>query len=240
MIIIIRASNERTLQACYNTFYKGFPTLPVLVVSKSPFIETIRECYRLGTECKCQWMITCDADILPNIEGTKRLISNLPNLSDDVVYVRGKCDDWLFGKIRTGGIQIYNTKFIPALYQNLYDIERPESSAIKATGNIVSLNIFTGIHDKEQYYKDVFRKIWHHKLKHKNDPNFKLLTQRIETHCKIHDDFKVAKVALETNVTENFKPLDSTTFPDITNVLEKLNLVEKEEYGQNGVDMGGR
>lgn len=217
--VFIRTIGERTTDACANRFKKaGFN---IVLINKSPFWKALKKVYELGSQCKKPWIAVCDADILPYMD---KVIGFKSDTSNPVINTMS--DDWILsGKPRQGGIKFYRTDMLKAFSHKInQNTRRPEKYIIKAYVKIDKITL--GTHDKEQWYRDVFRKVCHHQFKHP-----KYITQAKPYWIKKlheHDDFKVALAAL--NNIKEFKYLDAKSFPDVTPLLSRLGLKEKRDY----------
>ena len=62
VIVVIRASNERTFDLCKALcLAQGVESLSI--VQEVPFEEALRKCYEIGIASNKKWMVTVDADV---------------------------------------------------------------------------------------------------------------------------------------------------------------------------------
>lgn len=163
--IILRASGERTESLAYHLLSEAFPSLPIFTVKEVPFSKTLTACFRLALDQNKSWVLMIDADVLIDASGIQALMKAAANAPSSVFELQGLVFDRFFATERPAGNHLYRTKYlaqalelIPAEGTSL----RPESSvmeAMKRQGVIWSQTpIVIGIHDFEQYYKDIYRK----------------------------------------------------------------------------------
>jgi len=198
MQVIIRSAGERTTDECVRR-WEDFGFTPI-VITLSPFVAALKETYRLGARSKGHWFISCDADVLidsvPEIPSLKYFHHN--------VFLR----DWFFGRPRCAGLRIYRTDVSAELLKRVVDCVRPEANIVENfPGELSQSDEICGWHDKEQWFRDVYRKAQHHAVKHaKHLSTLKAYWQQQE-----HPDFEVALTAIKQPLTYN--PRDARDFP---------------------------
>ena len=231
--VVIRSVGERTEQLCYKKMVGMFGEDNVFIVKKIPFVEAIRETYKIGINENKKWTLVIDADVIPDIN--KIYIFLYENINEDsqTFCIISKIKDKILNREnRIGGIHLYNTKLLNIGYNYIGINEniRPEATILKEMKNggygykVSDINI--GIHDYEQYYKDLYRKSYIHAIKHKNKIKIRELKNKIND----DDDYKVILLGYEDglkhrgeiSINKNF--FNETT---LNEVLLKLELTEK-------------
>jgi len=162
MEIIIRASGERTESKCIKlTENQG----NVNVIRAFPFGESIRQTYLKAIELKQEFIPVIDADVLIYPHAIQAGIDDIKkaSLTQKIFCLDGKTNDKIFMKNRRAGIHIYKTELLETALQFIdNDHIKPETNV---RNNMADLgykthvgDIVYGMHDFEQYYKDLWRK----------------------------------------------------------------------------------
>jgi hypothetical protein len=172
-IIIIRATNERTLPVLINFFEERYPDKYYLINEK-PFTEALQICFEKALASDCDWLITIDADVLPIKKGIEDLLTAAKTSSLKVFQIESLVFDKLLNRYRYAGNRIYRVSYLQKAL-NLFDDRlkgsiRPESSLLELMHKqgFISKRVESifGLHDFEQYYKDIFAKAFLHANKH--------------------------------------------------------------------------
>ncbi len=170
---IIRSVGERTTMFLENQIRSYFPGSEIIIIKESPFTAALTSTYTIGKEMKGDWISVLDADVIIDISGFKKLLEKAKSQPSQVFEVQGIVLDKMFGKFRPAGVHIYNKKhfdraveFVPKKEESL----RPESFVMRKMAAegfpFVQTNIISGLHDFEQFYKDVYRTGFIHGKKH--------------------------------------------------------------------------
>src|SRR5690606_24769415 len=149
--------------------------------------------------------------------------------------------DKFFGGIRVGGVKVYRTdylkeavKLIPEPNESL----RPESFTIKKMTDKgyqqLQTNVVVGVHDFEQYYKDIYRKAITHSVKHAQ--YIPLLRTFWEREGKRDLDYMVLLEALQDReLYADRNVLDIQTYGKrVEEILIKLCIEEKSDINLKG------
>jgi len=162
MKIIIRCCGERTEKKCIKIAnLEG----DVHIVKTFPFGESMRQAYKLAIDLNQAWTPMIDADVLLYPGSIKKAIDELSGMlnSNKIFCLDGKTRDKIMMKKRRAGIHIYNTKLLKKAFPYIDNCQiKPETyvrkkMALKGFSTYKSKIIF-GIHDYEQYYRDLWRK----------------------------------------------------------------------------------
>lgn len=172
-IVVIRSAGERTKEACRYLVTLELPDSCVHIIELKPFEAALRECYRIGIEKGKKWMITIDADVLPRKGFVSKISKLAENVGDNVIMFNAIIHDKLFMQYRTAGFKVYRTAYLnEALACVAPDGTevRPEAATLRkmeARGyRKKNFNYVVGLHDHEQFYKDIYRKAYFHATKH--------------------------------------------------------------------------
>ena len=234
--IVVRHTDERTLDYCLQHLKKQVPENSLFCICETPFSRAVKKTFEIGIDCNKKWTLAIDADILVTKDCIEVLISVAESLEDYFFEIQGRILDKLYGVPRGGGPHLYRTehlkkaiKFIPKEGTSL----RPESDTYdKMAENgyhfYFGKEIY-GLHDYEQFYKDLYRKGFLHAKKH-----WRYLAhfEKYWNSNKHKDnDFLVALFGFQQ--AQKFKEtvfVDRNFFPaELSDYLEEYGLVEKGE-----------
>jgi hypothetical protein len=230
MKIIIRCCGERTEKKCIQIAKSEGE---IHIVKTSPFGESMRQAYKIAIDLNQAWTPMVDADVLLYPGSLKKALTELNGMlhSDGIFCLDGKTRDKIMMKKRRAGIHIYNTKLLKKALPHIDNYElKPETfvrkkMALKGFKTHKSKIIF-GIHDYEQYYKDLWRKAvcQTQKLRKmiRNKPTiWKRLAQTDKDYLVIYHAHLYGK-KIKTNVL-----IDSRIDYGATQGLKKLRIKEK-------------
>jgi hypothetical protein len=161
MEIIIRASGERTENECIRLAKQQGN---VHIIRAYPFGEAIRQTYKLALTFNQKWTLVIDADVLLYSDVLKAGISELEkNKNKNIFCLDGRTKDKIMMKKRRAGIHIYRTAYLEQALKYIDDKKvKPESNVRKRMAAkgfpTFSPKLIFGLHDYEQYYRDLWRK----------------------------------------------------------------------------------
>jgi len=161
MQIIVRSCGERTEQKCIQLAKQHGRAH---VVNALPFGETLRQSYELGQTFKQDWIPMVDADVLLYPGTLKTAVTMLKSMNKNIFCWDGSTKDKIMIKKRRAGIHIYRRDLLSQAMQYIEDNQlKPESHVRremqKNHGAVTHAEGFLfGMHDFEQYYRDLWRK----------------------------------------------------------------------------------
>jgi len=174
--VVIRTVSERTEQLCYRLLCQQIPPENISIVHEAPFAKAVQKTFEIGLDKNLPWTLAVDADILiaPNV--INQLLA-IAEQADPKVFKFGlKVLDKFFGGLRYAGIHLYRTalldearKYIAQSHSSL----RPETFILRRMQELgyvfhqIEEEFVLGLHDYEQYYRDIYRKGFTHAHKHK-------------------------------------------------------------------------
>lgn len=174
VLIVIRSCGERTTEACRKlVLYQGIPPEQVVIVQEAPFTRALKRSFELGIERNLRWTLCVDADVLLRPGAIHQMLSLAEEQPDNVCETQGQMLDKLFATVRPGGVHLYRTSLLPqalALIPGEGENIRPEHGTLqrmKALGYPwVEVPYVVGLHDYEQYHRDIYRKCFVQAHKH--------------------------------------------------------------------------
>jgi hypothetical protein len=244
LTIAIRAASERTAECCRRLACEQAPWATIEVVQERPFEAALRKTYEIGIGSNADWTMTLDADVLLRRGAIDEFVAAAERLPSDFVQIEGRVHDKLLGVYRQAGHRIYRTSLLPqalALVPDPGTEMRPEFSVLYrlALRGFPSRRIGTvmGIHDYEQYYRDLYRKAFVHAKKH---PEFiPQFISRIKALLDKDDDFLIVLIGLWKGLEHTGSVrIDVGAFPDITPVLHALGMEEKRGLDPGAIEFG--
>jgi hypothetical protein len=165
VIAVIRSASERTFEACRAAIAAQVPAGAVEVVNERPFEMALRQCYRIAIDSGAEWLLTCDADVLPRPGGVEAILRAARQLPDTHIQVEGLVHDKLLGGYRHAGHRVYRVR---DLHKALAAIPpagtqiRPETWVVDRLSSeghpSIQCDVIFGVHDHEQFYRDLYRK----------------------------------------------------------------------------------
>lgn len=236
MHLIIRSVGERTeavskqlAMAC------GLTEDYITIVSEVPFESALRATYEAGIGVGKKWTMTLDADVLLSENAIVGLIEDAELMPSDYVQLEGRILDKITGLYRQAGHRIYRTELLSLALKQIPKTGteiRPEFYTLRQMGSLghPSRRVanLVGLHDFEQYYRDLYRKSFVHAIKHKCLLNS--LIERCALHIQNDTDFLVIlKGIWDGLTTAELGSFDKLSFTDRSqNALIQLGINEKD------------
>lgn len=243
LFVVIRSAGERTLPLCRRIVEKQVDACDIAVVHEVPFEKALRRCFELGLARGAQWTMTLDADVLLRESAIVGILEEASRLPPDHVQVEGRVLDKFLGSLRPAGNRIYRT----ALLDKVLDSVREDGTEIRpeygALSRMEALGypsrrsaLVMGIHDYEQYHRDIYRKCFVHAQKHTAQmgqfvPRWRELAPR-------DPDFQVALLGLTDGlVTTDQATIDVSAYEGRSvHALERARLAEKRPLPKDTID----
>lgn len=238
--VVIRSSNERTEKACLNLIAEQISKENIFLIHEKPFYKAVKKNFEIGIKQGKKWTLAVDADVLLTRQAIQSMIETASKLGDKLYIYQGYVLDNILVKYREGGPHLYQTKHLQQALSYLttnQTVLRPESDTynkMAAEGFIkyVDDKVY-GIHDYEQYYKDIFRKAYFHGKKHSYLAGS--LVDKWSVLTIKNDDYRVALYGLFsgliskkiTKVNTNFFEQERRKYLSVLNFKEKEPLEEE-------------
>lgn len=232
--VVIRASGERTEAICQQLLEEVIPTENITLIHESPFSRAVQRTCEIGIEYGLPWTLTVDADLLVDVHRLRDFICEAEKRDDSIFFFNAiMIDKFLYMK-RQGGVHLYRTKLLHSALPNV-DLEtvaiRPESHLVRTMNDLGYPNdvidISVTLHDFEQYYRDIYRTIITHSIRH--EMYLKQLYPFWQELAQDDEDFRIALWAYEASqlFTVQVK-LDAREFlSNMDDILEFLGVNEK-------------
>ena len=238
--VILRSIGERTTSLCYKLIKKQISEKNIHLVRETPNVKAIRKYYEIAIESNKKWTFVIDADILIKTNCINEFFYYTKNVSKNIFCIEGFIIDKFLDSPRPGG-RILRTSLLQTAYKLIPDAKdtiRPDSyirnSMQKLGYNFIKTNIIIGLHDYEQYYKDIYRKSFVQAKKH--NCKVKKIINFWEQRQNQDNDFKIALKGFNDGEKYNGKiTIDACYFKEnfLEQRLEACNLSEKKNLTQN-------
>ncbi|KZK87647.1 hypothetical protein PsW64_00944 [Pseudovibrio sp. W64] len=235
--VIIRSIGERTEQLCHSLIATQVPSENIHIVGEVPFSITLEKTYKIGLQENRKWTLCIDSDVLVKSGTIKELIGFAETCPEEVFEVNALAIDKFLVSPREVGQRLYRTSSLDLALEHVHAARtelRPETfivDKIIETGlRQEHANVIVGIHDFEQSYRDIFRKVFIHTKKHR-DAGVAADYRLWEKYSNFDEDFKVALAAydLATKYSDSVMiDRDAKFMALFDEVLDKLKLIEKD------------
>jgi hypothetical protein len=234
LTVVIRSSGERTVEACRQLVLNQVPAESIQTIEVYPFEKAVQKSFEIGLASNKEWLVTVDADVLATENALANLVEKSSDIPKNVVQIEGYLYDWILRKYRKGGVKLYRTSLLEEAIQLIPEegeTIRPESHTLERMAKKgypkQNLYVVTGVHDFEQYRKDIYRKSFIHAFKHQ-DEVFETLPEWIRL-AKENDDYKVVvKGIFDGLMSDEKAKIDARDFSESSKkALAELGLNEK-------------
>lgn len=138
----------------------------VIVIHEKPFSVALKRSFVIGLDLGMKWTLCCDADVLVARGSVRNCIEELQKHDDDCLGLSGPLHDKFYGDPRNRGFHLYRTKHLAKALRVAdagHGQLRPETTVkniMAEQGNYwIQSSRTLGLHDHEQFYRDIFRKM---------------------------------------------------------------------------------
>jgi len=198
--VIIRSVGERTVGLCHKLILEqGVPIDNIIHVNEAPFSKAMLKSFEIGIDKNLKWTFCIDGDVLLRSSSISDMIKFANGVNEKYCEIQGFVLDKSFGGARPAGNHLYRTSMLP-LCMSLIPNEgidiRPEGRMLANLAKVghpwYQTRFLVGLHDFEQFNRDLFRKTivyahkhymysdlllpyWRERLKHDKDYHIMLL-----------------------------------------------------------------
>lgn len=235
VMVIIRSADERTESVCRKLIQEqGVPISNILTIKDAPFSATLRKSLETGIERGLPWTLCIDADVLLRPGSISNLLRRAKQQPDSVCEIQGHVLDKFFGGPRPAGNHLYRTSLLPLAVKCIPpegESIRPETHALntmKAHGfPWISFPDIVGLHDYEQYHRDIFRKAFVQAHKHQHLCELFLSIWR--KHAFADPDYIIALKGFAKGVEHCGGVLIDVRQKEYRDLFAELNIREKSD-----------
>lgn len=240
IVIVVRSCGERTVPRLLKDLYRMLPMCEVNLVEKSPFYEALLEHFDISRKSSAKFTFGLDGDIILYEQAPELILNCIQNFdTENIIRQHFKVHDKFLG-ILDAGNQLFNNRFAEEFYQYLKNkgdksCWRPESDNLFKFSDMKGLkrdletpDKFIGLHEHEQYYRNVFQSMKNRAIKYLRDKNQRLNElEGLVAENKDDMDYIVALEGFRAGMEESELVLDKDRYTDISTLLKNLNITEK-------------
>jgi hypothetical protein len=234
--VILRHVGERTKDLSYRLLTEQVPATNIVVISESPFSRAVQKSFELGIEVGRPWTLCIDADVLLRRNSVSMLFNWALGADSNIFQLQVSVFDKIFGGPRQAGVRLYRSSLLPKAVGCIPADGvslRPETFVRDQMASLGYLtmckNATVGLHDFEQYYRDIYRKAFIHAHKHHSSLSYlESLWQRL---AHQDPDYQVALWGLRDGQRfDGAVSVDARRFPnDLSPLLHTKGWQEKKE-----------
>ena len=237
VFIVVRGVGERTQEVVIDLAKRLVGSDSVTFVTGTPFSETLKKSFEVSIARGLTWTFCVDADVLFLPESLVQLRRMAQVAPSHLFGIQGLVLDKFFGGLRPAGARLYRTELLSQALSYIpsgEESKRPETfvrRAMQRAGyEYIAQGVFVGLHDFEQYYRDIYRTAFFHAQKHgKYVPRLRPYWERMSD---IDTDFAVALRGVgDGALVREVLGLDVKNFSDRADkALLDLGITEKGLY----------
>lgn len=255
--VVVRAAGERTETASARLATLQVGEENVAIIHEVPFSAAVRRGFEIGVAKGREWTLALDADVLLRERAVHDLCAAAGRewaKAPDLFEIEGRVADKLLGQLRPAGAHLYRTSLLPRALEIVeFDGKkrRPESRVKKRMREVglrtVEIDDVLGLHDHEQYYRDIFRKVFTHTRKHERymtyverywarmaatDLDLRIALWSCRLSCAINDFTDFSAMPVNERVA-----IDLRAFPDnLDAILKPAGMTEKPALPAEAID----
>lgn len=171
---VLRTVGERTTDLCRHLIEEQIPGENIFTISEVPFSRAVQRTFEIGLDNRLPWTVAIDADVLLAKDAIQTLKILAQKYGETLFKFNSKMQDKFFRPTRYGGLHLYQTRHLQQALSLFDEVEyiRPEThlaEVMQARCNcqiVLYENYIAGLHDYEQYYRDIYRKAFVFAHKH--------------------------------------------------------------------------
>lgn len=225
IFVVMRSSGERSLPLAVEALKTQTPHYEV--IEEYPFSEALKKMFLIGQNKPFKYLLALDADVILH-EGALIKIEEEAEKFPDLFFLDFFVMDKFRGKC-CSGCHLYANHYSGALFKHVVegvDETRPENHLVLDFAKTHSLiceksPMIVGLHDFEQYYRDLYSKYFRRALRRKHEAEMliEVIEQR-KTYFPDDLDFNVVLKGLRDGVKAESTPLfDARKYPKIEEVM---------------------
>lgn len=168
VVTVIRTNGERTAAVCERLVREQADEVHVIAIK--PFTAAVVRCFEIGLESGADWLMTVDADVLVRPGAIRELWAYAGSMRPAVCEYQGLILDRLAMTERVAGPRMWRVSALEQLLPLVTDAIRVESHVLQCAKKLgwrseILSEFNAGVHDYEQYYRDLYRKAKVHSIK---------------------------------------------------------------------------
>ena len=161
LAIVQRHAGERTQAVGLDLAARELPGATTVAVAAGDFPATLRACFETAVDLDRPWTLTIDGDVLL-LPGAGAAVRHLADrLPDRAGHLDLLVQDRVTGEARNAGVRLYRTSTMRTALEHgdWTGTFRPETHLLASLPDIEGRSpaVLVGLHDHEQYLRDLFR-----------------------------------------------------------------------------------
>ena len=164
--VVIRSAGERTEDLCRHLAAQQVPEGNVVVIHEYPFRRAVLKSFEVGLDFGLPWTICLDADVVLRQGAVSEMIALAGAQGPTTFLVEMQTLDKFTGGPQNRGAYVYRTalfdqarQFVPSDEEQTMRAGAFVSRKMSDIGySFVTTQLLVGIHEYEQYYRDIYAK----------------------------------------------------------------------------------
>lgn len=227
IFVVLRSAKERSFPLAEKAL--SLQTDRYEVIEEYPFSAALKKMFEIGKERKEKYLLALDADVVLHPGSLEKMVE-IANNSPGIFFLDFFVMDKFRGKC-CSGCHLYVNRYSGDLLNLVGSQEdtRPENHLMLDFAKTHDLlheksHFVVGLHDFEQYYRDLYAKYFRRALRRKHEAEMliHILEERRKYYSKDDSDFAVALKALHDGQSSNSadRPLfDARLYQKIEEIL---------------------
>lgn len=234
LFVVLRSSNERSSPLAEDALKRA--NASYVVIKETPFSAALKKMFEVAHEQTSRYLLALDADVILHDGALEKIVAEgdkFPNSFFIDFFVMDK-----FRGKSCSGCHLYRNRYARALYQHLnleVDETRPENQLILDFAKSHHLSqdksrLVVGLHDFEQYYRDLYAKYFRRALRrpHEAEALRSLIEERKHYFSPEDRDFEVVLKGLNDGM--GAKTIPSFDARNYKKIDELMPIVEKTPF----------
>lgn len=163
--VVIRSAGERTEELCRYLAAQQVVEGNVVVIQEHPFSRAVLKSFQVGLDFGLPWTICLDADVVLHQGAISEMIALAATQDPRTFLVEMQTLDKFTGGIQNRGAYVYRTALFDQARHFIPSDEQSRRAGTFVTRKMSAIGysfiitqLLVGIHEYEQYYRDIYAK----------------------------------------------------------------------------------
>jgi len=163
--VVIRSAGERTEELCRYLAAQQVPEENVVVIHEHPFSRAVLKSFEVGLDFGLPWTICLDADVVLRQGAISEMVALATTQDPTTFLVEMQTLDKFTGGPQNRGAYVYRTALLDRARQFVPSDEQTMRAGTFVTRKMnaigcsfVITDLLLGVHEYEQYYRDIYAK----------------------------------------------------------------------------------